>query len=472
MDVLERLEQHIIPAEKLRADGIPSASIAILEDGKISAHVITNGKENNETVYQACSISKAITALAVAKLVDDGRISYDTKVIDHLEQTTIDCLVDEKTSHLLSEGTVGMLLSHTSGLSQGGFPGYKERAPSAEDVLSGRHPSNTPKVHFLSFPGAQFSYSGGGFTVLQLFLENVTKTPFADFMQATVLKPLGMNRSWYGDLPHNEKNFTNAHWTGHTEAGRHSFVELAAAGLWTTPTDLLGAISAIQESLYTDHGFISQATAKKMLSPAITKDPLLEDMGTSMAMGWFINGKVFAHSGSSVPGYNTYGFWFHGGNAGTDGPESSHKPRDGVAVMTNSSLGHERAVKQIVGAIFYLKGWARSKSLPLMFGSDNEYSPYAAPEGVEAGKEWRNWVGKWEGDWEIVDDRGPAIRFKSFQPMKLRLAASPASVAEDGKHEFVFAVDGLQFGLRLSWDEGVEVIHLLQSQTKMLKKGR
>jgi CubicO group peptidase (beta-lactamase class C family) len=101
-------------------DGIPTASIAMLDDGEISAHVITNGKENSETVYQACSISKAITALAVAKLVDQGLLSYETKVLNHLAQSTVDCLVDSKTSHLMKHITVGMLLSHISGLSQGG----------------------------------------------------------------------------------------------------------------------------------------------------------------------------------------------------------------------------------------------------------------------------------------------------------------------------------------------------------------
>jgi CubicO group peptidase (beta-lactamase class C family) len=469
MNVLEHLEKHIIPAAKLNADGIPSASIAILDDGKISAHVISNGKENNETVYQACSISKAITAIGVAKLVDDGRISYDTKVADHLGQTTIDCLVDDKTSHFLSDVTVGMLLSHTSGLSQGGFPGYDGKTPSAEEVLSGRYPSNTPRVRFLSFPGAQFKYSGGGFTVLQVFLENVTKTPFANFMKATVLEPLGMSRSWYGDLQRNEENFTKAHRTGYTESGCHSFIELAAAYLWTTPTDLLKAVSAVQESLYTDHGFVSRATAKKMLSHVVVAS-FFGGHPLYMAMGWAVNEHIFAHSGENFPGYNTYVFGFHSDNTSTSGSESGHKPRNGIAVMTNSSLGHEMAIRQIIGAILYLKGWERTQDLPSLFGSDNEHSPYAAPEGVEVGDGWRDWIGKWEGDWAIVDDGGPALRFKSFKPMKLRPAAAPMSVAENGKQEFVFAVDGLEFGLRLAWDDGNQVIHLLQSPTKVLKK--
>jgi len=101
----------------LVADGVPSASIAILEDGKISAAVVTNGHEDTDTVYQACSISKAITAFAVAKLVDEGQFTYDTRVAKHLPQSVVDCIVAPATVHLMQHVTVRMLVSHTSGLS-------------------------------------------------------------------------------------------------------------------------------------------------------------------------------------------------------------------------------------------------------------------------------------------------------------------------------------------------------------------
>lgn len=98
MGVLQDLEKLVLPVDRLNTDGIPSASLAILEDGKVSAHVITSGPENVDTVYQAASISKAITAVAIAKLVDDGHISYETKAVDHLNETTIACVVDPKTA--------------------------------------------------------------------------------------------------------------------------------------------------------------------------------------------------------------------------------------------------------------------------------------------------------------------------------------------------------------------------------------
>ncbi len=243
MGVLQDLENLILSVNRLNIDGVPSASLAILEDGKVSSHVITNGKENADTVYQACSISKAITALAVAKLIDDGHITYDTKAADHLPQSTIECLVDGNTAHLMQHVTIEMLLTHTSGLSQHGFPGYVGARPTTEDIFSGRPPSNTPKMHFVTFPGTQHSYSGGGFTVLQVVLEDVIKMPFPEIMQRTVLEPLEMHRSWYSFVPPEETNIAVARCTAYAKgpnaADYHDLVELAAAGLWTTPSDLL-----------------------------------------------------------------------------------------------------------------------------------------------------------------------------------------------------------------------------------------
>ena len=323
MGVLQDLEKLILPVERLNLDGIPSASLAILEDGKISAHVITKDRENEDTAYQACSISKPITALAVARLVDQGRISYETKIVDHLNQSTIDCIVEPKTTHLMQHVTINILLSHTSGLSQHGFYGYAGNLPSAEDVLAGRHPSNTPKARFYFFPGAQFIYSGAGYILLQLLLESVMDMPFPDLMKHLVLDPLGMTRSWYGDLPPDEMNFAHAHYTAYKEAdpSYNYFVELAAAGVWTTPTDLLRGVSVVQDSLYTDSGFLKQATAKKMLTQV---SEVLPDSG--MALGWGVTDSFFAHGGSSLLGFETYFLGFHGGVVNSSQTENGHRP--------------------------------------------------------------------------------------------------------------------------------------------------
>lgn len=459
MGVLQDLEQRVIPAARLNTDGVPSASIAILHDGKVSAHVITSGREDTDTVYQACSISKAITALAVSKLVDEGRISYDTKVVDHLDRAAIDCLVEPKTEPLMQEVTVGMLLSHTSGLSQHGFPGYAKDLPTVHDVFSGKQPSNTPEMFFLSFPGAQFSYSGGGFTVLQLVLESVTGMDFAIFMRQILLEPLGMSRSWYSDVPPGEKNFATAHYTAHTEtdAPYHRFVELAAAGLWTTPSDLLKATSAIQDSLYTNSGFLTQDTARKMLTQVTDAFP-----GCGMGLGWAVDDCSFAHAGDNFPGYTTYFFGTHGGSVNAAKPDTANKPRNGVAVMTNSVLGHQVAIKQIISAILYLKGWDhRSMSLPLLDSKDG-FVHYSAPDGTPIEDYWKNWIGKWDGAWQLIDDGGPALAFGSFAPIKLSPAAAPVGKLNGSETVPMFVVDGMRVQVELVEEGGERAVKLLQ----------
>lgn len=457
MSTLRHLEAYILSANKLKLDGIPTASIAVLENGKISAHVITQGSEDTETLYQCCSISKPITGLAVAKLVDQGRISYDDKIVDYLSKSTIDCIVNDQTAHLIEAVTIKMLLTHTSGLSQGGFPGYVNEPPPAECILSGTFPSNTPKVRFMSFPGAQFRYAGAGYILLELALEKITGLQFPELMQELVLKPLDMTRSHYGDLSSSEQNFTQPHVTGYTKADTtyHSFRELAAAGLWTTPTDLLKAISAVQESLHSDSGFLTQKTATQMLTPVIgDAAPLLGGMGLS----WMANEAAFAHAGNNDPGYSSYFFGFRGKDA-----------RNGFAITTNSKIGHETAIMQIFSAVAYLKGWPRLKDLSDQFNLE-DWVPFAAEEDVRADESWKEWVGRWDDGWEIIDEGGPMVAREGLGPMRLKIAAAPVAVLGHGKKEQMFVVGGMPLGMRFTWKDDERVIELMQMKMTMLHR--
>lgn len=472
MPQLQDIAKDMFSLSRLQDNGVPTASIAVLNDGKIDTHVLTSGREDNETVYQAASISKAICALAVAKLVDDGKLSYETKVVDHLDAELVDVIVgkDQRMRELMQHVTIKMLLSHTSGLSQHGFPGYGSDAiPSPQDTIAGKFPANTPRIRFDSFPGSQCSYSGGGFTVLQLMLEKITRMPFAELMQQTLLRPLGMIRSWYGDLTPGETNFAKAYLTAQTPAevarGYNILPELAAAGLWTTPSDLLRAVSAIQESLYTNSGFLKQETARNMLTRVASGDSL-----GVVGLGWWINDVGYGHGGDNYPGYNAYLMGFHAG-AG-DG-----SPRTGVAIMVNSELGHPTCVKQILAAIMYAEGWGGStvkEDLWLPHARDG-FVPYPAPASAVVEEGWQAWRGKWDGDWEIVEkgNGSPALKFRDFAPMLLRPAAAPAKQFFEGRKEIWLVADGLNIGVRLTWEDGgkgEEVVRLQMEDGHVLKR--
>ncbi|KAI5364250.1 putative beta-lactamase/transpeptidase [Septoria linicola] len=526
MGVLKDLETFVVSTGHLREEGIPSVSMAFLDDplSPVQHHVMSRGEENAETVYQACSISKAITALAVAKLVDQGKMSYDTKVIDHIPSPIATAIVDDNTRLLLPLVTVGMLLSHRSGLSQHGFPGYVGEPANYQEIFSGKPPSNTPRIRFISLPGSQYSYSGGGFTLLQIVIERVTWMPFADFMRETVLSPLGMSRSRYGDTASGDNNYARSHVTAYTPGtssprGYFRFTELAAAGLWTTPTDLLKAIAAIQRSLFSKTGFLTPSTAREMLTLAAPNDSK-----SHMGLGWTLDETFFAHSGQNDPGYTCYVLGAHRIN---DVPKTINNPRlMSLAIMTNSSLGWD-TIKKLVVAIFTFRAWPLYDSL--IGWKMTDFPPYTAPEGINPGDKWKDFLGHWtaaaterpplsglasrqqsqpgtpdtptqtlnlvdsltikDGEWEIYEDGGqPMLAWDGVdQAMRLRPGAAPW-LRLDGRADMTFVVDGLKLAIRmcsrspyqssqepvnfLQQSRGIEDmwIELVQEQVTILRK--
>jgi hypothetical protein len=383
-------------------------------------------------------------------------------------------VVDSKTKHLFRHITVSHLLSHTSGLSQHGFPGYdvRDELPTAFNVLEGAPPSNTPMVHFTTFPGAQFSYSGGGFVILQLFLEALLQKPFASIMQETVLEPLGMTRSYFDPLPEGEANYSVPYLTGYLKApsGPFRFVELAAAGLWTTPSDLLKAIAAIQTSLdATKDGFLSHATAEDMLKPVHYVRG-----GNSIAHGWFVTDTAFGHSGGNEPGYGCYAVGFRPKANDDDATPASLAAApwgSALAVMTNGPYTNQ-AVWNTVSAVFHLQNWPRLAALP---GGmvDSEWRAVPAPAGTEIDGSWEYWIGEWKGGWKIVrgSDEKPAIQFGELEAMALVAAAAPVRLpGGDSKCVVALVVDGLEMQVTLAYEDGEKVVVLLQRESTTLKR--
>jgi CubicO group peptidase (beta-lactamase class C family) len=470
---LEALSSIFPPSSLLQA-GIPTASVAVLSERThtVTTRVITSSSEDKATLYQACSISKAITALAVAKLIDQGVFTYDTKVVEHLPHEIAELVVDSKTRHLFQHLTVTHLLSHTSGLSQHGFPGYdvRDEFPTASDILAGKPPANTPGVHFTTLPGAQFSYSGAGFVVLQLFLESLLSKPFKTIMRETVLEPLTMTRSFFDPLPEDETNYSVPYLTGYLKApsGPYRFVELAAAGLWTTPSDLLKAIGAVQASLCSAKGdFLSKATAEKMLQPVHRNIK----GANSIARGWFVTEFAFGHSGGNEPGYGCYAVGFR------------PRPEDGevasgvcnatpwgsaMAVMTNGPYTHQ-AVWQVMSAVFFLQRWPLA-ALP---GGvvDEEWRAVPAPVNTVVDASWKDWIGDWEDGWKIlVMGEKPVIQFRELEAMALVAAATPVPFSAGGRNAIALVVDGLEAQVTLTWEGDEKVVRLLQRESKVLTR--
>jgi CubicO group peptidase (beta-lactamase class C family) len=479
-DVFEDLEQLIktqssnltspSTQEALVDMGTPTVSVAIMDAGHTTSKVLGSPTQyNNDTLFQAASISKAVTALALIKLCQQGVLDLDAHISSYLSQEQLSWISTPRTLALVSQITLRQLVSHTSGLSCHGFPGYPTTAiPSLEQIFRGEAPANNDPVRMTFMPGTRFSYSGGGFTVIQYILEAQLKKPFPQIMDEMVLQPLKMTRSTFQRLPESEKNYAPAYWNGKTktEPEYHILPELAAAGLWTTPSDLLKVIYAIQQSLQED-GFIEQKWARELLT---------EVEENCMALGWVTGkrGNHFQHAGGNDPGYRciVLGFAELSGESDKEvlkDREVSHQavPKDcGISVMTNSAMG-DVLHQKIVAAVSFLKGWP---SLRLSDDSEATVPFIARSKSVDVRA--TEWVGDWgPGLWKIESDKEVLfIRHGIFPPIPLLPGASPSAKYDAGSSIDLVA-DGLELMLRLGWKDGSQIVELWQEgEVKVLKR--
>ncbi len=241
---------------------------ASCEDGVINTYCSGSGRfgqdlpVNPDMLFQAGSVSKPAFAATVMRYVDKGKIDLDADISG---------IVPE----FVKKGpvTFSALLSHTAGYNVHGFPGYRaDHAPlSLEDVLNGK--GVTPRLRRIKPYGMQHEYSGGGITLAQLAFERITGTTLREAFQREVAEPLGLKRTGFFQ-PLDEELVKNAAFGGKLgikedpEHGYHYYPEHAAAGLWSTPTELVKIGLALSKS-YRRGGFLKKKTARRMLTPVM-----------------------------------------------------------------------------------------------------------------------------------------------------------------------------------------------------------
>ena len=322
--------------EMMKLFHVPGVSIAVVRDFKVqwtktygAADVVTDAPVTQETRFQAASISKPVTAFAVLRAVDSGKLSLDEDVNNYLKSWKVP--VNEYT-----EGgvTLRALLSHTSGTGDGfGFPGYNPSAklPTLEQVLDGKPPSNVGPVFWERPPFTAQKYSGGGIEIVQVVLQDAYGKPFAEIMQELVLGVVGMANSTYEQpLPATaDQSAARAHDKDGKvmDAKWHVYPEQAAAGLWTTPTDLAKLGIEVQKALRGESKLLSRRTALEMVAPTGTGPFAIGFAIEKRGEGWY-----FVHDGS---------------NWGFRSDLAMHRLKGyGIVVMTNSDSGG-----QIISAI-------------------------------------------------------------------------------------------------------------------------
>ena len=333
-------------SERMRRYKVEAVSVAVIKDFRVlwtEARGFADREQKKaataETLFQAGSISKPVAAAAVLRRVEKGELALDRDVNDYLKSWKLpESPLTEK-----QKVTLARILSHSAGLTVHGFPGYAagDPIPTVPQVLDGVPPANTEPVRVETEPGSKWSYSGGGYTIAQLVMTDTSGRPFPELARSLVLGPAGMIHSTYEQpLPPAKLRLAATGYRSNGEAvegKRHTYPEMAAAGLWTTSEDLARFGIAIARSLRGDPGsLLSEEMARRMVTPSIGQTGL----------GLFID----------KHGKETYV-----GHQGSDEGFIAYLLMDsdkglGAVVMTNSDNGSDLS-NEILRAIAWQYGW-------------------------------------------------------------------------------------------------------------------
>ena len=301
-------------ADRMAFYRTPGLSLAIINQGDLewarSYGVLEAGGSSlpvtPETLFQACSISKHVTMLAVLRLVQEEVLDLDEDVNRYLTSWRIPA-----NGSWQPRITLRQLLGHTAGLTQNWYRGFRragpgeapstaETAPTLLQVLEGQPPANTPPVRVKLVPGTQYRYSGSHYTVIQQLLMDVTGKAFPDLMQQLVLDPLEMRNSSYDQSypeTHPESAAVGHYIGGEPVHGKWRIMpEMAGAGLWTTAIDL----AQVACELYRAHtGRPTRLLRKELVDQALAPQ-LEEHFGLGVQLDGSGESQRFGHSGDNI----------------------------------------------------------------------------------------------------------------------------------------------------------------------------
>lgn len=327
-------------ADRMRHWNVPGASVAVVSGGTIAwakgygVAELDGQSVTPATLFQAASISKTGTAILAMRLVELGKLSLDEDVNAQLRTWKLpssEAMAGEKI-------TLRKLLSHTAGTTVHGFPGYAVDVPvpTLPQLLDGAKPANSAAIRVDIKPGTQYRYSGGGYEIVQQLIQDVTGKQFAEIEQEFVLAPLHMTNSTYQQpLPERLRSQAASAYNaqGAPISGKwHIYPEQAAAGLWTTPTDLAKIILEIQKP--------GQVLTAKSVDLMTT--PVLDHYGLGLQVSDTAGQKSFSHGGAN-DGFRCLLWGYREGGRG-------------AVVMTNGDNGSQLA-DEIFASIAAAYNW-------------------------------------------------------------------------------------------------------------------
>lgn len=356
---------------------VPGISIAVIEGGEIDwakgfgkINSADHTPVSDTTLFQAASISKPVAATAALQFIQDGLLSLDSDINEYLKNWKLSWNTQNREQPV----TLRHILSHTGGLSVHGFPGYAADTPTPElnEILDGTGPTNTQPVQVVIPPELIEQYSGGGYLIMQQILIDASGSDFDKLLDENVLKPAGMCYSSFDQsFPESDNNIAaHGHIKGAPVRGNyHRYPEKAAAGLWTTPSDLARWIIALRNSNSgSSPALLDASTVEVMMTPYLGR------FGLGVQLEGNDDLARFRHSGTNH-GYQAdmVGYLHHG---------------KGAVVMTNADTG-SMLIREVIHRIADYYDWPGYPQLEQQYYTtlstdvlENYTGSYRLPQGA------------------------------------------------------------------------------------------
>jgi CubicO group peptidase (beta-lactamase class C family) len=271
-------ENQSFPIEtRLAQSKSPALSVAVIHQGKLAwssawGHLTQGGRKADcQSIFQAGSLAKPVTLFAALLMKQKTLLNFDENIDQYLKSYHLPTGAQTKDNPV----NIRNLLAHTSGITAGGYAGYPngQALPTDLQTVMGEPPANSRKVEVLEAPNSGVRYSGGGYSVLEIALQDRFGTPFDQVMQSWVLTPFGMKQATFTQpIPAAYFPYTAR---GHTAQGNmvsggwHNHPEQAAAGLWATPTDMANFLIELRQAYLGKSKLISKATMTEFLENPI-----------------------------------------------------------------------------------------------------------------------------------------------------------------------------------------------------------
>lgn len=305
----------------MEVHGVPGVSVAIIDNFEVVWVAQFGFAEPGrpvgpDTLFQAASLTKPVSAVVAAAAAEDGLVDLEDDALGMLTRWR------HPTPWWEGPVTLRMLLAHRAGVNVPGFPGYRmdENVPKVSRLMDGILDKNEP-IRVVTQPGAEREYSGGGFLIAQLAIEDHTGMAFEDLAERLVFRPLGLEVSTYRSLTSaNRKQLAVGYRRDGSEVaggGWHQYPEMAAASMWSTPTEYAAIVIDVMRSYELESGVVlDRDTAHLLLDP---------DFAIGFGVSREEGGIAIGHEGANE-GYRS---------------EFVALPRlgDGVIILTNSDAG-------------------------------------------------------------------------------------------------------------------------------------